>query len=102
MSRVRRAKQIPALLRDSLGTLFGSKRRWPALPSTDTSNESMNSAIIALRERSFVQSREVGDVLSSFTTVQDMVNIGVLSLDGKTLEQRVADIEKRLADAGIP
>ena len=79
-----------------------AKRRWPGLPMPQTSLESLNSSVIALNERSRVQGREQGDVLASFTTVQDMINVGVIDASGKTLEQRVDDIEARLEAAGIP
>ena len=81
--------------------IFG-KRRWPGLPMPEASIQSLNYAVVALNERARIQGREQGDILDSFTTVQDMINIGVVDATGKTLEQRVADIEKRLADAGIP
>jgi len=68
----------------------------------ETSLESLNSAVLALNERARVQAREQGDVLASFTTVQDMINVGVIDASGRTLEQRVADIERRLEAAGIP
>lgn len=89
----------------ALTGLFG-KRKWPALPAPDGSSASFNSAILALNERAQVQSREIGDVLSSFVTVQDLITVGVIGANGKLLinelEKRVTDIEKRLADAGIP
>lgn len=81
--------------------LFG-KRRWPGLPMPQDSLESLNSSVIALNERSRIQGREQGDILDSFTSVQDLVNVGVIDASGRTLEQRVADIERRLAAAGIP
>jgi hypothetical protein len=68
----------------------------------ESSIESLNSAVLALNERARVQAREQGDVLDSFTTVQDMINVGVIDASGRTLEQRVADIERRLEAAGIP
>ena len=68
----------------------------------ESSIESVNSAVLALNERARVQAREQGDVLASFTTVQDMINVGVIDASGKTLEQRVAEIERRLEAAGIP
>lgn len=79
-----------------------AKRRWPGLPMPESSIESVNSAVLALNERSRVQSREQGDILSSFTTVQDMITVGVIDASGRTLAQRVADIERRLEAAGIP
>ncbi len=101
MSRLFRTARVKRVT-DGLINLLRSKRIWPALPSSVATLESLNTAIIALRERSFVQSRERGDILSSFTTVQDMVDIKVVTLDGKTLAERVTAIEKRLDDAGIP
>jgi hypothetical protein len=79
-----------------------AKRRWPGLPMPESSVPSINSAVLALNERSRVQGREQGDILASFTTVQYMITIGVVDASGKTLEQRVADIEARLEAAGIP
>lgn len=81
--------------------LFG-KRRWPGLPMPEASIESLNSAVLALNERARVQAREQGDILASFATVQDLITIGVVDAAGRTLEQRVAEIERRLEAAGIP
>lgn len=88
-------------LSPAVSGLFG-KRSWSALPAPQNSVDSINSAVIALKERVQVQSRERGSVLASFTTVEDMINVGVIDASGKTLEQRVTDIENRLAAAGIP
>ena len=84
-----------------LTSLF-QKRSWPALAEPENSVESLNTAVIGIKERMLVQSRERGGVLSSFVTVQDLINIGLLTASGRLLEQRVSDIEKRLDDAGIP
>lgn len=81
--------------------LFG-KRSWSALPAPQNDIDSINNTVVALKERIQVQSRERGSVLSSFTTVEDMINVGVIDPSGKTLEQRVTDIENRLAAASIP
>jgi len=81
--------------------IFG-KRRWPGIPQPESSVESINSSVLALSERSRVQGREKGDILDSYSTVQDLINIGVVDVSGRTLEQRVADLERRLRMAGIP
>ncbi len=85
----------------ALSSVF-TKRGWPALPQPDRNVVSLDAAVKALRDRVLVQSREAGDVKFSFVMVQDLISVGVLDASGKTLEQRVADIEKRLAAAGIP
>ena len=105
MSKARRfpgiQQQVGTFAVASLTSLF-EKRSWPALSQPEGDLGSINTAVIAIKERLLVQSRERGNVLSSFVTVQDLINIGVIDLSGKTLEQRVADIEARLDAAGIP
>lgn len=92
----------------AIAGLFG-KRPWSALPAPVNTTESLNNSVIALKERVQVQSREKGNVLASFTTVEDMINVGVIDPSGKTLESRVqaledevASILARMAAFGIP
>lgn len=77
-------------------------RGWSAIPEPQEDTVSINKTVSAMKERTLVQSREAGDVRESFATVSDLIAIGVLDASGKTLEQRVKDIEDRLAAAGIP
>lgn len=84
-----------------LGNIF-RKRRWAALSYPEEEITSINRAVISIKERMQVQSREAGSLKDSFVTVSDLIRIGVIDASGKTLASRVADIEKRLEDAGIP
>ena len=84
-----------------ISTILG-KRSFSAVPQPENTVESINATVVALKERSIVQAREAGSVLDSYTTVRDMVALGVVDASGKTLESRVQDIEDRLAAAGIP
>ncbi|RLC18920.1 MAG: hypothetical protein DRI24_01760 [Deltaproteobacteria bacterium] len=111
MSRIKKGRLFYALEPrgpaqvGALSAVF-DKRKWPAIPQPLEEIASINSAVVALKERTQVQSREQGDILSSFVSVQDLINLGVITVDGKlaisALEARIVDIEKRLADAAIP
>jgi hypothetical protein len=98
MSKPQRSKLFPSVraVSTALRSLLSVKRSWPAVPLPTESIESLNTSVIALRERSFVQSREAGDLLSSFVTVGDLINLGVVTPDGKTLERRVEVLEALL------
>ena len=90
--------------------LAEGRRPWPAIPAVELHElQALQQVVGALRLRSQVQSREVGDDADSFTTVQDMVSLGVIDAAGRLLvlrvvelEQQVATLEARLAAAGIP
>ena len=79
-----------------------ARRRWPAVPAPTTDPASLQQAVSALKDRAQVQSREAGNVGDSFATIQDLISVGVVSSDGRTLESRVSAIEARLKAAGIP
>jgi len=77
-------------------------RGWSAIPEPEEDVVSLDKTVRAMKERNIVQSREAGDVRESFATIADLIAIGVIDASGKTLEQRVKDIEDRLEAAAIP
>lgn len=97
--------------------LSDGKRPWPAIPAIELHElPALQQVVGALRLRAQVQSREVGNDEDSFTTLQDMVSLGVIDAAGRllvlrvveleqkvtALEQEVTDLEARLDAAGIP
>lgn len=73
--------------------------RWAAIPEPTTGEEALVKTVQALRIRSQIQSREAGDVLDSFITVQDLLELGVIDERGI---KKVEEIEQRINDFGIP
>lgn len=74
------SKFIEALLARTRA--LSGKRRWPAVPQPTQSPASLQQAVIALKLRSEVQSRETGDILDSYVSVRDLIQLGVLTSQG--------------------
>ncbi len=72
-------------------------RNWPAVPYPTGELESLHLTVLALEERSHVQSRESGDVQASFVTVDDLITLRIIDVDGKQqMLNRIIDLEERV------
>jgi hypothetical protein len=78
-------KSLSAVLPGAAGNRF-----WPALPADHVGEKELPSAISALTQRSRIQSGETGNVLDSFATIRSLVDLGVITPDGKLLAGKVA------------
>ena len=70
------------LERTSREAKISGKRKWTAVPSPREDIPSLQNAVLALKDRSAVQSRETGDVLDSFLTVRDLITFGLVDAEG--------------------
>jgi hypothetical protein len=69
---------------------IAGKRTWPALPADHVGEGELVSAVSALTQRSRIQSGETGSVLDSFVTIGSLVDLGVITPEGKLLSGKVS------------
>jgi hypothetical protein len=67
-----------------IGQIAG-KRRWPAIPSPSGDIASINATTEALKQRAAIQARETKSFANSFVSIQDLVDIGLISSEGRPL-----------------
>lgn len=83
---------------DALKQVF-AVRRWPSIPNAVPEGESLHNALEALRARSYIQSRETSNVMDSFVTVRDLIELGVIDAAGI---KKIEELQQRIDDYGIP
>lgn len=72
---------------------FKPNKAYPSIPTVGNSLDSHSRAIEAIREAVQIYSRRTKDVMDSFVRVQELVDLGLISVDGNIVEDGGDDQE---------
>lgn len=75
------------------GISFRPSKAYPSIPTVGETLESHSRALEAIREAVQIHERRTKDVLESFVRVQELIDLGLVSVDGNVVEDGGSDQE---------
>ena len=72
---------------------FKPNKAYPSIPTVGETLESHSRALEAIREAVQIHERRTKDHLDSFVRVSELVDLGLISLDGNIVEDGGGDLE---------